>query len=80
MTYLFGFLKENDMSVNSNISIEKFHLLKLASLAKSEQKWILSKLKKSNKVAFKEVLKKLAEAKKFNLPSSDFNDVYEKLT
>lgn len=67
------------MPANTNISIEKFHLLKLASLDSCDQKWVLKKLKKQNKVAFKAILQKISEARKFNLSFDDFNAISEEL-
>ncbi len=67
------------MLEDNRFIIEKIHLLKLASLSSSDQKWVLGKLKKQNKPLLKLIHGKLAEAKRFNLTFSDFNDIYNDL-
>lgn len=79
MTYRVGFLKGNHMLADNKLKIEKIHLLKLASLSKPDQKWIIKKLKKQNKPAYKNIIDRISEVRKFDLSFDDFRDIYDEL-
>lgn len=79
MIYQAGFLKGDNMLADNKLKIEKIYLLKLASLPKRDQRWVIKKLKRHNKSAFKKIMNKLSGAKKFNLSYSDFEYIYEEL-
>lgn len=60
-------------------NLQKYHLLKLSSLDKSDRKWVLKNLKKRNKPAYKSVLKNISLVSRFKVSLSQFNEISDDL-